>query len=122
MSRMQCAELSKAELDLVILGQIAALLKDTTQTSAHRPSAERQRTTMVFHHHGVPICRETFLKLHSIGKIRCTIITKINGYESDLVNYRARPFQEREGKLSRFWVNNQGSRELQEKTKACTSY
>ena len=99
-SRMQCAELSKAELDLVILGQIAALLKDTTQTGAHRPSAERQRTTMVFHHHGVPICRETFLKLHSIGKIWCTKLH--NGYKSDLVNYRARPFQEREGKLSRF--------------------
>ena len=46
-SRMQCAELSRAELDLIILGQIAGLLKDSTQTSAHRPSAQRQCTTIV---------------------------------------------------------------------------
>ena len=71
-SRMQCAELSRTELDLVILGQIAALLKDTSNTTAHRPSSQRQRTTMAFHHHGVSICRETFLKLHGIGKMWCT--------------------------------------------------
>ena len=69
---MQCAELSRTELDLVILGQIAALLKDTSETGGHRPPSQRQRTTMAFHHHGVPICRETFLKLHGIGKIWCT--------------------------------------------------
>ena len=68
-SWMQCAELSRSELDLVILGQIAALLKDSSQTNAHRQASQRQRTTMVFHHHGVPTCRETFLKLHGIGKM-----------------------------------------------------
>ena len=48
MSRMQCAELSRTELDLVILGQIEALLRNTDQTSAHRPSQQRQLTTMAF--------------------------------------------------------------------------
>ena len=68
---MQCAELSRSELDLVILGQLAALLKDTSEVNAHRPSSQRQRTSMAFHHHGVPICRDTFLKLHGIGKMWC---------------------------------------------------
>lgn len=62
-SRMQCAELSWKELDLVILGQISALLPstDSSKTTSRRPSTNRHR--MSFHHHGVPICRETFLKL-----------------------------------------------------------
>ena len=64
---MQCAELSRNELDLIILGQIAALLTNTPNTDTHRPSTPRQRSTMAFHHGGVPICRETFLKLHGIG-------------------------------------------------------
>ena len=65
-SRMQCAELSRDELDLVILGQLAALLVNTDNTTAG--SGRRQRSVTTFHHGGVHICRETFLKLHGIGK------------------------------------------------------
>ena len=67
--RMQCAELSRNELDLVLLGQISALLSNNTDTNAHRPSTPRQRSTMAFYHGGVRICRVTFQKLHGIGKI-----------------------------------------------------
>ena len=67
-SRMQCAELSRAELDMAILGQLAALLISTPQTSGHRPSNQRHRTKMAFHFNGKPTCRDTFLVLHGIGK------------------------------------------------------
>ena len=69
-SRMQCAELSWKELNLVILGQISALLPSSSQNNTHRPSTQRQ--CMAFHHHGVPVCWVTFLKLHGIGKMVCT--------------------------------------------------
>ena len=66
---MQCAELSRNELDFVLLGQIAALLSTSTQTASHRPSTDRKRTTMSFHHAGQKICRKTFQVLHGIGKL-----------------------------------------------------
>ena len=65
---MQCAELSRVELDMAILGQLAALLVSTPLTSGHRPSSQRQQTKMAFHFMGNPICRDTFLILHGIGK------------------------------------------------------
>ena len=64
--RMQCRELSRDELDLVILGQIAALLAHTSNTIAPKP-LPRQRSSMAFYHGGVQICRKTFQKLHGIG-------------------------------------------------------
>ena len=65
--RMQCAELNRSELDLVLLGQISALLTNKKDTNAHRPSTPRQRSSMAFYHAGVRICRVTFQKLHGIG-------------------------------------------------------
>ena len=75
-SRMQCAELSRNELDLVILGQITALLRNCLMTTAHRPSIPRHRSTMSFHYSGEQICRDTFLKLHGIGKMLCAECVK----------------------------------------------
>ena len=67
--RMQCAELSRSELDLVLLGQISALLSNSKETNAHRPATSRLRSSMAFYHAGVRICRVTFQKLHGIGII-----------------------------------------------------
>lgn len=64
--RMQCRELSRDELDLVLLGQIAALLANNSDTIAPKP-LPRQRSSMAFYHGGVQICRKTFQKLHGIG-------------------------------------------------------
>ena len=115
-SRMRCAELSRSELDLVILGQIAALLKKYSQTNTHRQASQRQRTSMVFHRHGVPTCRETFLKLHGIGKMGYNK----KRYNINLECYRARPLQKREGQLSCFRPSNQDPWKLQEKAQTCT--
>ena len=63
--RMQRRELSRDELDLVVFGQIAALLTHTSDTIAPKP-LPRQCSSMAYYH-GVQICRKTFQKLHGIG-------------------------------------------------------
>ena len=60
---MQCSELTRNELDLVLLGQISALLSSDPDTAANN---QRKRSNMAFYH-GVRICRITFQKLHGIG-------------------------------------------------------
>ena len=65
--RMQCAELSRSELDLTILGQISALLSNDPNTKSHRQETPRRRSSMAFYHRGVRVCRMTFQKLHGIG-------------------------------------------------------
>ena len=69
--RSQCAELTRAELDMMLLGQLSALT-DTSEQSAnslvHRHSpASRQRSYTHFLHRGKRICRNTFLFLHNIS-------------------------------------------------------
>ena len=64
--RTTCAELSKTELDMVLLGQLAA-----SETGTH---AQRARST--FHFQGKRICRATFLLLHGIGEKRFKNIKK----------------------------------------------
>ena len=60
--QMQCSELTRNELDLVLLGQ--ALLSSDPDTAA---SNQRKRSNMAFYHGGARICRITFQKLHGIG-------------------------------------------------------
>ena len=68
--RLQCKELSRDELYLVLLGQISALLSNNQATNSKKA---RQRSNMAFYHGGVRICRTTFQKLHGIGiRIMCT--------------------------------------------------
>ena len=70
-----CLALTRDELDLVLLGQIMALLSNDTGTgpkSSKKPSP-RQRSAMLFHHGGWRICGKTFQKLHGIGMIATTI-------------------------------------------------
>ena len=65
---MQCRELTRNELDLVLLGQISALLSSDQDTNAKKP-LPCKRSNMAFYHGGVRICRITFQKLHGIGTI-----------------------------------------------------
>ena len=76
--RQSCAELTRAELDMAILGQIAAgtntspMLSTGAQSTgrAHHREAERERRYTGFFHQGKPVCRTMFLFLHGIGKKR----------------------------------------------------
>ena len=57
-------KLSRDELDLVLIGQISALLSNNQATNSKKA---RQRSNMAFYHGGVRICRTTFQKLHGTG-------------------------------------------------------
>ena len=82
--RSQCFELSKNELDLVILGQMTAAENSSPivlNSTAHRhPLKERERNYMNFFHKGHRICRNTFLFLHTI---------KIKRFRALSTHYRA---------------------------------
>jgi len=65
--RNSCAELTKPELDMAILGQLAALEhRDTTAGGLHKKEVQRQRNRAVFYFQG-KVCRSAFLFLYGIG-------------------------------------------------------
>ena len=70
--RMQMAELENESLDMIILSQINAHHFSET-IRGHRGTAtanERLKEYTTFYCHGYPICLETFLFYHGIGKKR----------------------------------------------------
>ena len=72
--RCQCSDLSRAELDMAILGQLSAFTNSSTlsvHSSKHRHSpANRQRAYMLFYHGGRRVCKKMFLFLHNISDKR----------------------------------------------------
>ncbi len=68
--RDQCAVLTRHELDLVILGQIMGNIfnEDAVGIRSRHALTPRQRSRVVFYHHGFRICKRTFLQLHGVGK------------------------------------------------------
>ena len=68
--RGQCKELTRAEHDMALLGQLNAFTFSSEQTAratTHRhPSDGRQRAYTVFWHCGLKVWRKTFLFLHTI--------------------------------------------------------
>ena len=58
--RNSCAELTKQELDLIILGQLAAFEKERT------PQSSRVRSS--FHVSGSRVCKTAFLFAHGVGE------------------------------------------------------
>ena len=70
--RRRCAELSRGELDMAILGQVMAStnINVTVSTVARHQEAEQQRVYTSFSHQGKPVCTQMFLFLHTIGTKR----------------------------------------------------
>ena len=70
--RGSCFELTRSELDMVVMGQMmAGMNNDTSTNSASRHlSRKRQKTASIFHHHGKQICEKMFRFLHTIGETR----------------------------------------------------
>ena len=71
--RSQCAELSHAELDMVIMGQIMATTSSsdlTRHSLTHCKKENRQRSYTSFYHQGLRVCRKTFIFLHGISEWR----------------------------------------------------
>ena len=72
--RSSCAELSKQELDMIVIGEIVAF----TNSDPNHSSILRMRDICHYMHQGKPICANTFMFLHGIGRtrvknIRCNI-------------------------------------------------
>ena len=67
--RESCAELTRGELDMVILGQLMASVNTSTtvSTTARHEASEREKSYTIFTHQGKPICTRMFRFLHGIG-------------------------------------------------------
>ena len=76
--RAQCSLLSHDELDLVLMGLIASAMlnSDSIRDGRHQNKAKRRRVTISFKHHGLNICKKTFLFLHGIGNNRFRALRK----------------------------------------------
>ena len=76
--RQSCAELTHTELDMTIMGQIAACSNMSSRVSSgmlstgrgRHKEADREKGYTAFTHQGKPICQKTFLFLHGIGMKR----------------------------------------------------
>ena len=67
--RDQCRELTRSELDLVVMGQLLALTHSGHMTQAKKHiQKERTRSFTYFKHGGHTICIKTFCFLHTIGQ------------------------------------------------------
>lgn len=68
--RGQCINLTREELDFVILGQIMANVRceDGVGARSEHRNVPRQHSSMCFFHHRTRICKEIFLALHGVGK------------------------------------------------------
>ena len=63
--RDECRELSREELDLVVMGELRAL---TLRDGLTRRAGERKQTFSKFHFGGHRVCQKTFCFLHNIGR------------------------------------------------------
>ena len=69
---LNCIELTHSELDMIILGQLAACVNSSSVVSTVNRHAERERekSHKSFTHQGKPICNKMFRFLHGIGEKR----------------------------------------------------
>ena len=66
-----CSELTRSELDMVVMGQLMAGMNDDSSTNPHsRNREDRQRASYTLHHQGKQVCEKMFRFLHSIGDTR----------------------------------------------------
>ena len=80
--RGECRELTKEELDLVVMGELRAL---TLQTGKTKRASDRVRSFSKFQFGGHRICLKTFCFLHNISR------WKFNEMKSSWLENRLRP-------------------------------
>ena len=66
-TRLDMKDLTKDELDLVILGKISALSKREGKSISGHMEGPRKAARTTFMHAGEVVCRKTFLQLHGVG-------------------------------------------------------
>ena len=68
LQRGRCAEVTKSELDMAILGQLAVLVhQGQSAGGVHEQNKARSNTCSDFYFEGERICRDAFLFLYGIG-------------------------------------------------------
>ena len=74
-ARDECRQLTREQLDMVIMGQLRALchMEPSTQKKTARNS-QRMRTCTPFHFRGHRVCRNTFVFLHTMSIARLKAI------------------------------------------------
>lgn len=73
--RLQAADLSHNELDLVIMGSLMSVVNTANSIKDGRhKSVKRKRTFCNFHHNGYQVCQVTYRFLFGIGKHRLKAI------------------------------------------------
>lgn len=75
--RENCAEMSRVELDMVVLGQLSAFTNNSqgVVTTSHHPFKSRKRSYTQYYHGGQRICQVTFCRLFNIGSKRLRNLT-----------------------------------------------
>ena len=70
--RNNCAKMTRAELDMAVLGQLSAFTNSSSDnvTTSHHVSKSRKRSYCQFYHSGQRICQITFCQLFNIGSKR----------------------------------------------------
>ena len=70
--RLHCLELTIQELDLAILGQLAAFTNtsDSTAEDCHHVVSVRKNSYSTYHHQGKPVCWSMFAFLFTVGRKR----------------------------------------------------
>ena len=76
--RAQCYDLTHAELDMVLLGQLVAStnMSGTIVVESRHLNKERQRVYTTFYHAGKVVCGKTSRFLHTIGSKRLKNVAK----------------------------------------------
>ena len=74
--RSDCSEMTRTELDLVILGKLSATMSVMGSVGREHKHADRLRvrSRTAYAHQGWPICASMFRFLHTVGKkwLHCT--------------------------------------------------
>ena len=73
--RASCAELTPTELDMVIMGQLAARM-NSSETVSTTASHKHEKCYTSFTHQGKPVCVRMFCFLHGVGEKRLKNLTK----------------------------------------------
>ena len=76
--RLQCLQLTRGELDMLIFGHLLAHADNSETTTAEQrhPPRKCSRMYLSYYHHGKPICMKTFLFMHTVGIKRLKNVSK----------------------------------------------
>ena len=68
--RASCSELTRSELDMFVMSQLMAGMKDDTKTNTHARNREKDqlRVAYSFHYQGKQVCEKMFRFLHNFGE------------------------------------------------------